>query len=207
MKWVYELMYRYSFVPIPFDAGGPRDELVNLVEGGRVKPCRAIDLGSGTAGNIIYLAQQGFDVTGVDYSPAALDMGRLRAQEAGVEVTFIEDDLTNLQHVNGAFDLLVDYGCLHSISPKKRHLYVKTILQITHPGGLFLLVSFERPPRRWERQFVNRIEWAMPLEPGDAERRFGEFFEIERFAEVSHDSKPIPGMSGYLMMRNTEKTI
>jgi hypothetical protein len=47
----------------------------------------------------------------------------------------------------------------------------------------------------------------MPLEPGDAERRFDKFFEIERYAEVSHDSKPIPGMSGYLMTRNTEKTI
>jgi hypothetical protein len=42
----------------------------------------------------------------------------------------------------------------------------------------------------------------MPIEPGEAERCFGKFFEIERFAEVSHDSKPLPGMSNYLMARN-----
>ena len=47
----------------------------------------------------------------------------------------------------------------------------------------------------------------MPLGLGEAERRFGKFFEIERFAEVKHDSKPLPGMSGYLMTRNHEKTI
>jgi SAM-dependent methyltransferase len=202
MKGVYELMYRYSVIPIPFDAGGPRDELVSLVESGSVKPCRAIDLGSGTAGNVIYLAQNGFDVTGVDYSPAAIEMGRVRAREAGVEVTFIEDDLTDLQHLNGTFDLLVDYGCLHSIPPKDRPLFVKNVLSLTHQGSLFLLVSFERSPRWWEPRIIDLAGWALPLGPGEAERRFGEFFEIERFAEVTHDSKPIPGMSGYLMTRN-----
>ena len=80
MKWLYELMYRYPFISIPWDVG-PREELVSLVESGRVKPCRAIDLGSGTASNVIYLAQHGFEVTGVDYSPAAIEMGRLRARE------------------------------------------------------------------------------------------------------------------------------
>jgi SAM-dependent methyltransferase len=206
MKWIYELMYRYSFVPIPFDAG-PREELVGLVETGRIKPCRAIDLGSGTASNVIYLAQHGFDVTGVDYSPAAIEMGRLRVHEAGVEVRFIEDDLTNLQHVNGTFDLLVDYGCLHSIPPKDRSLYIKNALSLTHQGSLFLLVSFERSPRWWEPRLIDLVGWAMPLGPGEAKRNFGDFFEIERFAEVKHDSKPLPGMSGYLMTRNQRKTI
>ncbi len=199
MKWIYELMYRHSVIPIPYDIG-PREELLGLVESGRVKPCRAIDLGSGTASNVIYLAQHGFDVTGVDYSPAAIEMGRLRAREAGVEVTFIEDDLTNLQHVNGTFNLLVDYGCLHSISPKNRHLYIKNALPLTHQGSLFLLVCFEWAPRWWERLFINGV--GVVMRPGEAERRFGEFFEIERFAEVKKDSKPLPGMAGYLMERN-----
>jgi SAM-dependent methyltransferase len=200
MKWIYEMMYRYSFVPIPFDAG-PRDELVGLVENGRVKPCRAIDLGSGTASNVIYLAQHGFDVTGLDYAPAALEMGRQRAHEAGVEVTFIEDDLTNLQHANGSFDFLVDYGCLHSIPPKDRPKYVKSILSLTHQGSLFLLVSFERLLRWWEPRVSDLMGWAMPLSPGEAQHRFGDFFEIERYVEVTHESKPLSGMSGYLMTR------
>jgi hypothetical protein len=31
MKWLYEIMYRYLFVPIPYDVG-PRQDLVRLVE-------------------------------------------------------------------------------------------------------------------------------------------------------------------------------
>ncbi len=40
------------------------------------------------------------------------------------------------------------------------------------------------------------------MEPGEVEHRFGDHFEIDRFVEVTHDSKPISGMSGYLMTRN-----
>jgi SAM-dependent methyltransferase len=198
MKWLYELMYRYSIVPIPYDIG-PREELVSLVESGRVKPCRAIDLGCGTASNVIYLAQHGFEVTGVDYSPAAIEMGRLRAREAGVEVTFIEDDFTNLQHVNGAFDLLVDYGGLHSVRPPQRDLYMKNVLPLTHQGSLFLLYCFEWWPLWWERPFSDWV--GLVMRPGEVERRFGEYFEIERVVRVKHGSR---GFATYLMIRKTE---
>jgi cyclopropane fatty-acyl-phospholipid synthase-like methyltransferase len=142
MKWLYELMYRYPFISIPWDTG-PREGLVNLVESGRAKPCRAIDLGSGTASNVICLAQHGFDVTGMDNSPAAIEMGRVRAREAGVKVTFIEDDLTNLQHFNGTFDLLVDYGMLDDLRTHQRDLYMKNVLPLTHQGSLYLIYCFE----------------------------------------------------------------
>jgi SAM-dependent methyltransferase len=172
-KWISELMYRYSFIPIPFDVG-PRAELVNLVDNGRIKPCRAIDLGSGTASNAIYLAQHGFDVTGVDFSPAAIELGRSRAREAGVEVTFIEDDLTNLQRVSGTFDLLVDYGTLDDLPPTHRDLYMKNVLPLSHQGSLFLLYCFEWETRWWERLLT--FLGSMAIEPGEAERRFGTNF-------------------------------
>src|SRR4030067_1017975 len=98
MKLFYELIYRYFRAP--WDIGS-RQELVCLVKRARKKPCRAIDLGSGTASNAIYLAQHGFDVTGVDFAVAAIELGRKRAAEAGVEGNFIVDRLTHLQHVDG----------------------------------------------------------------------------------------------------------
>ncbi|MBI2830315.1 MAG: class I SAM-dependent methyltransferase, partial [Chloroflexi bacterium] len=81
MKLFYEIIYRYFRAP--WDVGA-REELVSLVEGGRIKPCRAIDLGCGTGANAIYLAQHGFDVTGIDFSEAAIEKARARAEEAGV---------------------------------------------------------------------------------------------------------------------------
>ena len=199
MKLFYELGYRHF--RMPWDIGA-REELVALVDSGRIRPGRAIDLGSGTASNAIFLAQRGFDVTGVDYSPAAIELGRKRAQEGGVAVRFVLDDLTDLRHVVGTFDLLVDYGTLDDLVPRDRDLYVRNIIPLTHPGSLFLLYCFEWPLRWWERLLL-RISFfgAMALEPGEAERRFGKYFEIEPIARRLDYSRWPPGYAVYLMTR------
>jgi SAM-dependent methyltransferase len=194
-KYLYSWGYRYFRAP--WDGGGPRSELVELVESGRISPCRAIDLGSGTGWNAIFLAQHGFESTGVDFAAAAIELGRKRAAEAGVSVNFVEDDLTNLRHVGGPFDLLVDYGTLDDLSLKDRDLYVQNVLPLTHPGTQFLLYCFEWKTRWWERP----IFYHMACEPGEIRRRFEAQFEIERYAEESMDSWLMPGYAVYLMNR------
>lgn len=191
----YNIGYRYFRVP--WD-GGPRAELMQLVESGRLTPGRAIDLGSGTGWNCIFLAQHGFQVTGVDYTPAAIDLGRRRAMEAGVEVEFIQDDLTDLQRVDGTFDLLVDYGTLDDLHPRDRDRYMQNVIPLTHASSQFLLYTFEWEPRWWERPLHAR----MALHPGEAEARFGPYFDIERYAGESWDSGFLRGYAVYLMMRN-----
>jgi SAM-dependent methyltransferase len=202
MKSFYEITYRYFRAPWDI---GPRKELVELVESGRIRPCKAIDLGSGTASNCIFLAQHGFDVTGVDYAQAAIELGRKRAQEAGVNVNFVVDDLTNLRHINGTFDLLVDYGTLDDLVPGDRDLYVKNVLPLTHAGSQFLLYCFEWELRWWERLLLSLpFKYAMTLEPGEVERRFGEHFEIECYVRKVDYSHFPAGYAVYLMTRKGE---
>lgn len=92
MKLFYQLGYRYFRLPWEM---GPRKELVQLVESERISPCRAIDLGCGTGSNAIFLAQCGFDVTGVDYADSAIKKARQQADATKVKVEFVVDDLTN----------------------------------------------------------------------------------------------------------------
>jgi cyclopropane fatty-acyl-phospholipid synthase-like methyltransferase len=195
MKWFYELLYgRFR---APWDVG-PRKELVELVESGRFKPCKAIDLGSGTASNCIFLAQHGFDVTGVDFAQAAIDLGNQRAAEAQVKVNFIRDELTHLQNVRGPFDLLVDYGTLDDLKPAQRERYLQNVVPLTHPGSQFLLFAFEWAPRWYERPYFS----SMALEPGEAERRFRPWFHIERYASEQN----LPGLPhGWAVYRMTRK--
>ena len=201
MKLFYEILYRRFRAPWDI---GPREELVQLVEGGHVQPCRAIDLGSGTASNVIFLAQRGFDVTGVDYAASAIELGRKRAQEAGVAVNFIVDDLTNLRDVTGTFDLLVDYGTLDDLSYPDRDLYVRNVVPLTHTGSRFLLYCFEWPLRGWERLVIKvagAIFGDMSLAPGEVEQRFGEYFEIETIVKKTGLSGFPRGYAVYWMTR------
>jgi len=199
MRLFYNTTYRYFRAP--WDSG-PREELVRLVESGRLKPGRVIDLGSGTASNCIFLAQHGFDVTGVDFAAAAVALGEQRARQAGVEVRFLQDDLTHLRHISGTYDLLIDYGTLDDLSPRDRDLYVRNVLPLTHPGSQFLLYGFEWHLAWWERAVI-RLGFfgAMALEPGEAERRFAEYFDIERVAEGRNEGGWPRGYAVYLMRR------
>lgn len=134
MKWIYELMYRYG--QAPYD-NGPEHHLVNLVESGQIKPCRTIDLGCGTRRNSLFLAQHGFQVTGVDFASSAIEKARQKAIVAGLDAEFLVDDLTKLQHVTGTFDFLVANGVFDVLNPKVRDLYVQNVLPLNHQGSVF----------------------------------------------------------------------
>jgi SAM-dependent methyltransferase len=198
MKLFYNVGYRYF--RMPWDIGA-REELVSLVESGRIAPCRAIDLGCGAGANGIYLAQKGFDVTGVDYAEAAIEKAQRRAKEADVQVNFMVDDLTNLHHVSGRFDFLLDYGVLDDLRLQQREPYLRNMLPLTRPGSLYLLWGFEYPMRWWEK-FVPFYD--IPFYPGEVEERFGRYFEIERIAGKLDYAKWPPGYAAYLMTRKGE---
>lgn len=200
MKRFYEITYRYFRAP--WDIGS-REELMSLVESGRIKPGRAIDLGCGAGANAIYLAQNGFEVTSVDYAEAAIEKAQARAKEAGVQVNFIVDDLTNLRHVSGTYDFLLDYGTLDDLRFHQREPYIRNMLPLTHSGSQYLLWGFEYPMRWWEK-FVPFFD--VPFHPGEIEQRFSQYFEIEKIAGKVDYSKWPPGYAAYLMTRKGETT-
>lgn len=195
-KQFYEVTYRRFRAP--WDIGA-RKELVALVEGGRIRPGRAIDLGCGAGANAIYLAERGFDVTGVDYAAAAIDKARARAHAANTPVNFAVDDLTNLRRVSGAFDFLLDYGTLDDLDLPQRDAYLRSLLPLTRPGSQFLLWGFEYPVRWWER-FMPFYDG--PFYAGEVVQRFGPYFEIERIAGEIDFSRWPSGYAAYLMTRN-----
>jgi SAM-dependent methyltransferase len=195
MKLFYEITYRYFRAP--WDIGA-REELVALVDGGRIEPCRAIDLGCGTGANAIYLAQKGFEVTGVDFAEAAIEKAKARAKDADVQIEFKVDDLTNLKHVSGSFDFLLDYGVLDDLRLPQREPYVQNMLALTRSGSRYLLWGFEYPMRWWER-FLPFYD--IPFTSGEIEQRFGPYFEIEKVAGSLNWSRFPPGYAAYLMIR------
>jgi SAM-dependent methyltransferase len=200
MKTFYNLWYRYGTPPW---VGSARSELVRLVEQGVLAPPgRAIDLGCGTGANSIYLAQQGFSVTGVDFAPAALDKARASAHAAGVDVNFVQDDFTRLNRVEGPFDLLVDYGSFDDLGPSSRAAYVRAVVPLARPGARFLLWCFEWEPKLWERAAMALLpNGNLTLRPGEVHRAFSEAFDIERIAGESGLSTWPRGWACYLMTR------
>jgi SAM-dependent methyltransferase/GNAT superfamily N-acetyltransferase len=70
-------------------------------------PARVVDLGCGTGTLTVLLAADGYDVTGLDSSPAMLERARDKARDAGVQVDLVLGDAGRPVLPGGTFDVVL----------------------------------------------------------------------------------------------------
>jgi SAM-dependent methyltransferase len=144
MAWLeFNLAY---FRKPPWDTGISPPELIAFI--GSHPVGRALDLGCGTGTNALTLARGGWQVTGVDFAPAAIAQAVRKLKGAGLKAEFRVGDVTGLQDLHGPFDLILDIGCFHSLSPVGRSAYRRNLQRLLAPGGVFLMYAFLRPEGR-----------------------------------------------------------
>jgi methyl halide transferase len=132
--------YRDPTAP-PWDTGFPCTQLRALVAPGIIKPCRALDLGCGTGTNVIFLAQNGFDVTGVDLSEVAIEKARQKAAAANANARFVCASILALPDLGAPFEFVFDRGCFHMLQPPQRPDFVRQLLRVTQPGTIYFLLT------------------------------------------------------------------
>jgi SAM-dependent methyltransferase len=140
----YKVMYFLGFKP--WDNGKIPQALREVVEGSdRMPPGQALDLGCGTGTHAVYLAQHGWQVTGIDLVPRALEEARKKARAADVTPAFIAADITRLTDVAPGRDysLVLDVACFHGLLEAQRRRTALQITEVTRRGGVFLLFGFQ----------------------------------------------------------------
>ena len=128
---------------IPWNSETPPDALIELVQDGKIRPCRTIDLGCGAGNYAIYLADLGFDVTGIDSSPTAIKIAGEHAKKRGGQCRFIVADLLgDLHEVTDSFDFAFDWEFMHHIFPEDRETYINNVYKILKPEATYFSVCF-----------------------------------------------------------------
>ncbi len=125
------------------------DELLET-HTGDLKPGRALDLGCGSGGNAIWLAQHGWHVTAVDFSDVAIEKGKAQAADQRVGVEFVASDVTTFRP-NGLYDLIISFY-IH-LWPGQRAQMLSRAAQALTPRGKLLFVSHDQssPPSGWSQ--------------------------------------------------------
>ncbi len=131
----------------------------------RLEPgARVVDIGGGTGGFAVRLAQQGHAVTVVDPSPDALAALGRRADEAGVAdlVTGVQGDLTDLGTTpGGSADVVLCHGVLEVVPDPGAAL--RTIADALRPGGLLSLLVAQRHAAVVARAMAGHFQQALAL--------------------------------------------
>jgi SAM-dependent methyltransferase len=119
--------------------GEPNRFLVEEVAA--MEPGRALDLACGEGRNAIWLAERGWTVTGVDFSPVGLAKASRLAAERGVRVSWIEKDVVAWSPPDESFDLVI---VLYLQLPSEaRHRALSGAAGAVAPGGTILVVGHD----------------------------------------------------------------
>lgn len=113
---------------------------------GTLQPGRALDLGCGEGADVVWLAGQGWEATGIDISPTAIRRATAAADAAGLgpdRAAFVAADLSVLP--DGEYDL-VSASFLHSPVELPRTDILRQAAGRVAPGGHLLVTSHSTPP-------------------------------------------------------------
>lgn len=129
----------YESGQIRWDDQMPPPELIAFAD--QLDPGRALDLGSGYGRTTIYLAVRGWKVDGVEFVTQAVEESRRRAQQSGVEhlTYFHTADVTELDFLEGNYDLAIDIGCMHTLQIPELRSYRDGLKRLLSSGAHYLL--------------------------------------------------------------------
>lgn len=107
------------------------------------KDARILELCCGTGRLTIPIAQEGYTICGVDYTPSMLEQARAKAAKAGLEINFIEEDIRTLD-LQEQFDFIfIPFNSIHHLYGNK-DLFgaLEGVKKHLKDGGLFLFDCF-----------------------------------------------------------------
>ena len=112
----------------------PNAFLTRMLNG--VKPGRALDVAMGQGRNAVYLAKQGWEVTGYDISETGLDAARAAAQKAGVRIECFRGSHQDFDFGRDRWDLIV---MTYTLADMEDASFLRRIRESLKSGGIVVV--------------------------------------------------------------------
>ena len=150
----WEKAYQTSQYLILWDFKHPSPELAAFIASGLIpENSNCLDVGCGSGNEAIFLAQCGYNVTGIDFSKKALEIADKKAKTDKLEIKWMPEDVTDINLMSNSFDFINDRGCFHHINENERQQYADEMCRLLKAGGR-LLIRGSRNQDSAEKGFV-----------------------------------------------------
>jgi SAM-dependent methyltransferase len=107
------------------------------------KPGKALDIGIGEGRNALFLAAQGWEVTGFDISDVGVTLAREAAQQRGLKLEAVVEDADRFDYGRQRWDLVVGMY-MHAVITRN----AEKIMDSLKPGGIVVVEGFHRDLKR-----------------------------------------------------------
>ncbi|MBC8345475.1 MAG: methyltransferase domain-containing protein [Candidatus Marinimicrobia bacterium] len=132
---------KYLADSLGWDLGGPTPIFSQMASD--LNPGKICIVGCGRGHDAIFFAQNGFDVTAVDFAPSAIVALKSLAKSAQVKINTVEDDIFSLPlKYENTFDYMIEQTCFCAIDPTRRKDYENMAKSILKPGGQLIGLWF-----------------------------------------------------------------
>lgn len=153
----------------------------------------------GEARNGVWLAEQGLDVTSIDFSEAAQAKAAALAKERGVTIRLVHADVHAFDYPADAFDVVVDIFTQFS-TPAERPRKWAGMRKALKPGGLLILQGYT--PKQLDYRTGGPAEIERLYTRAMLEQAFGDFRDV-KFTEEEveiHEGVAHGGMSAVIAL-------
>jgi 2-polyprenyl-3-methyl-5-hydroxy-6-metoxy-1,4-benzoquinol methylase len=120
--------------PSPLFTAAPNAFLARTVGG--LKTGRALDVAMGQGRNTVFLASQGWDVTGYDIADTGLEAARAAAEKAGVRIKTVRASHDDFDFGREQWDLIV---MTYALADMENAAFLRRVKDSLKPGGIVLV--------------------------------------------------------------------
>lgn len=174
VELTYDQIFSKSLTGDPEKDGFTSTPSVFMMESVKgLEPGKALDVGAGQGRNAVWLAQQGWDVTGIDISGVGLAAAEANAEKAGTRISTVKSTYQDFNFGTEQWDLIV---MILSWAPVSDPDFVARLHASLHPGGV---VVFEHVLETEKQSFPAYVQG---LPPNALLAHFKEF-HIQKYEE------------------------
>jgi|TARA_B100000809_G_scaffold126640_1_gene124850 SAM-dependent methyltransferase len=161
----------YEENDLGWDLGQVAPPFVKLWQEEKLPLGKVLVPGCGRGHEVVFLAENGFDVTAIDFSSGAVTYLKNALKKRNLEGRILHQDFFSLDESHeGVYDLVLEQTFFCAISPKQRRDYVLNVSRILKPGGILVGLFYHTdeqggPPYNTTRE--------------DIEMHFSKKFEIQ----------------------------
>ena len=167
----------YEEKDLGWDLGQVAPPFVKLWQEEKLPLGKVLVPGCGRGHEVVFLAENGFDVTAIDFSSGAVTYLKNALKKRNLEGRILHQDFFSLDESHeGVYDLVLEQTFFCAISPKQRRDYVLNVSRILKPGGILVGLFYHTdeqggPPYNTTRE--------------DIEMHFSKKFEIQELDKTS----------------------